>query len=171
MWRRKLTPDIVQFFDVGFDPETNCITFPVRDIYGNCVFVARRSVDTKWFNYPSGTNKPVYGLFKILQYGIKEVWVCESFINCLNCWQYGRPAVALIGTGSEQQYEILKKCGIRKFTLALDGDEAGYKGTQRFIEHLKNYAIIDVAQIPSGKDINDLTQQEFNNLKIIKINY
>lgn len=171
MWKRKLTPDIVQFFDVGFDPETNCITFPVKDIYGNCVFVARRSVDTKWFNYPSGANKPVYGLFKILQYGIKEVWVCESFINCLNCWQYGRPAVALIGTGSEQQYEILKKCGIRKFTLALDGDEAGYKGTQRFIEHLKNYAMIDVAQIPSGKDINDLTQQEFNNLKIIKINY
>ena len=160
MWQRKLTPDIVQFFNVGFDPNTNCITFPVRDEYGNCVFVARRNVSTKWFNYPSGANKPVYGLDKILQYGIKDVWVCESFINCLNCWQYGKPAVALIGTGSQSQYEILKKSGIRKFTLALDGDAAGESGTQRFIKQLSQYALIDVAVVPQGKDINDLTEQQ-----------
>lgn len=171
MWQRKLTPEMVQFFDVGYDISTNCITFPVYDISGNCLFVARRSVSTKFFNYPTNVTKPVYALDKIIKYNIKEVWVCESFINCINCWQYGKPAVALMGTGSKEQYEILKTSNIRKYTLAFDGDAAGRNGTEKFIKELGKYALIDIALIPQGKDINDLTQNEFFQLSICKVNY
>lgn len=171
MWQRKLTPEIVQFFEVGYDIATNCLTFPVRDMYGNCVFVARRSVSTKFFNYPTNVSKPVYALDKILKYNIKEVWVCESFINCINCWQYNKPAVALMGTGSKEQYNILKASGIRKYTLAFDGDSAGRNGAEKFIKEMGNYALIDIVNIPAGKDINDLTEREFLNLKTYKVNY
>ena len=52
MYKRKLNDDIIEEFDVGYDKNTDCITFPVWDENGNCVFIARRSVKTKYFNYP-----------------------------------------------------------------------------------------------------------------------
>jgi hypothetical protein len=61
---RGITDDaIIELFDLGWDAKTDCITFPVRDINGNCLFVARRSVKTKWFNYPKDVEKPLYGLY------------------------------------------------------------------------------------------------------------
>ena len=66
--KRGITDDnILELFDLGFDRETNCITFPVRDIYGHTLFVARRSVNTKFFQYPSGVKKPLYGLYELAQ--------------------------------------------------------------------------------------------------------
>ena len=56
---RGITDDnIIELFDLGYDIETDCITFPVRDEDGNCLFVAKRSVKTKWFNYPKDVGKP-----------------------------------------------------------------------------------------------------------------
>ena len=162
MWKRKLTPEVVELFDIGYDKNTNCLTFPVKDISGNCVFVARRSVSTKFFHYPEGTQKPVYGLDKCLN--AKTVYVCESFINALTLWTYGLKAVALIGTGDLYQYEILKKTGIRKYYLCLDGDRAGRLGTNRFIKHVNNGSIKVVVPIPEGKDVNDLTKRQFMQL-------
>ena len=52
MFERKLTEEVINLFDIGYDKETDCITFPIRDIYGKCLFVARRSVTGKYFNYP-----------------------------------------------------------------------------------------------------------------------
>ena len=96
MWKRKMTPEVVEIFDIGYDKDTNCITFPVRDEYGNCVFVARRSVVSKFFNYPQNAEKPVYGLYELsmqIPYP-DEVIICESMIDCITCWVYGKYAVA-----------------------------------------------------------------------------
>lgn len=177
MKERKLTDEVIELFDIGYDDHfeikdkngevvdiMRCITFPVRDEYGNLKFVARRSVDTKWFHYPHSSEKPVYGLDVILKKNLKSAVVCESFINCLNCWGYGKPAIALMGTGSKEQYEILKRSGIRYYILALDGDDAGDKGKKAFIKNLKDFAFITQYIIPRGKDINDLTETEFNEL-------
>lgn len=166
MWKRKLTPEIVEKFDIGFDKTTNCLTFPVYDDKGNCLFIARRSVSYKWFNYPEEIEKPIYGLEKIDK-NIKEVIVCESFINALTCWVYGKEAIALIGTGTKKQYEILKNSHIRHFILAFDGDDAGRKGDKRFRKNLSNYKLINSLVLPEGKDINDLSKEEFEKLKMV----
>ena len=63
--KRGITDEnIIELFDLGYDKQTDCITMPVRDIDGNCLFVARRSVKTKFFNYPKGVTKPLYGLYE-----------------------------------------------------------------------------------------------------------
>lgn len=162
MYKRKLTDEIIEKFDVGYDKNTQCLTFPVWDEKGRCVFVARRSVNTKFFNYPRDVNKPIYAL-NFINSTIKEVVVCESIINALTCWTWGIPAVSLIGTGSYEQYPILENSHIRKFILALDPDEAGYKGTQRFIKNVKGKMIISLP-LPAGKDVNDLQEQQFKNI-------
>lgn len=165
MFRRKLTEEVINAFDIGYDKSTDCITFPVKDKRGNVVFVARRSVTGKFFNYPKDCEKPVYALDKITDEHRKVV-VVESFINCLTLWSWGIPAIALLGTGTSEQYKILEKTNIRELLLAFDGDEAGRKGAARMKAHLGPYKFIKVIQIPDGKDVNDLTEDEFLSLKV-----
>lgn len=160
MFQRKLTWEIIQKFDVGYDPKLNAITFPVW-VNGECLFVCKRRVDFKRFDMPSISPKPIYGLDYITD---KEVIVCESIFNALTCWVYGKQAIALFGTGSEYQIEQLKRSGIRSFVLAFDGDGAGKKATCKFKKALSDFAVVTEMQLPEKKDINDLSKEEFDNL-------
>ena len=110
MFKRKLTPEIIQKFEVGYDPKTDSLTFPVY-VNGKCLFVAKRKVKTKQFFLPKIEPKPIYGLDYITD---NEIIVCESVINALTCWVYGRQAIALFGLGSEYQIEVLKNIPQRK---------------------------------------------------------
>lgn len=183
MWERKLSKYAIEVFDVGYDKKTDCLTFPVRDIKGNCLFVARRSVKTKFFNYPAGIEKPLYGIYEVNQvepktlntdhikyeyllgYRPDEIIVCESMIDALTCWTYGKYAVAMNGLGTDLQFKQLKELPCRKLILATDNDEAGYKARRRIRQNIYNKIITEYV-LPNGKkDINDLTEEEFLNLK------
>lgn len=168
-YERGLTDEIIERFDIGYDRDRECITFPIRDIEGNCVFVATRSVKTKFFGLPQGLEKPLYQAYRFTQGEYKEAYICESFLNCLTLWKYGLPSIAMIGTGNKKQYEILNKLPVRTYILAFDPDEAGRKATERFRKNVKGKIIKEVVYNQYGKDapdINDL-QEEIKNLKII----
>lgn len=194
--RRIVNEDIIELFDLGYDKETDCITFPIRDINGNCLFVARRSVRTKYFNYPAGVEKPLYGLYEYLtdvqksmgklrtqrsgkSYFLEkanEVIVCESMIDALTCWQYGKYAVALNGLGNDLQFKQLRELPCRKLILATDNDERGMKARERIAKNVPNkiitqYIIPEIKREDGKitKDINDLEYDEFKNLKEIFI--
>ena len=167
MWKRKMTPGIVDLFDVGYDEYTRCLTFPVRNEQGKTLFVARRSVNTKFFNYPSGVTKPVYGLYELslMEPYPSEVIICESMIDAITCWVYGKYAVALNGLGDSYQVEQLCRMRNRKFILATDNDERGQRARIYLRKHIK-CKIITEYRLPDGKkDINDLTKDEFYNLE------
>lgn len=160
MFQRKLTKEIISKFDVGYDKDTNSITFPVRDKKGNCLFIARRRVDYKYFNYPAKVEKPLYGIYE-LDKNAKTIIICESIINCLTCYVYGKEAIALNGTGTAQQIIEISKLPVRVIYLGLDNDEAGDKGCYRIFSKLKDKFIFYRIRCPEGKDINDLTEEEF----------
>ena len=182
--KRGITDDrIIELFDLGFDKKTNCITFPVRDEHGNCLFVARRNVYTKWFNYPQGVEKPLYGLYElhILQQmvdkplvvtsgiltakPIKEVFICESMIDCILLWQYGHYTVALNGLGNELQFKQLNQLPCRKFILATDNDEAGQRARERLKTHIRCKMISEI-RFPEGiKDIGECSPEQIKNIK------
>lgn len=195
MYKRRLTDEIIELFDVGFDSDSQCITFPVRDINGNCLFIARRSVHTKFFSYPQGVEKPVYGLYELSQQ-IKaqetlelkimdsepitmhkqgdylafynEVIICESIIDALTCWVYGKPAVALNGLGTKAQFDALNEFPARKYILALDMDSAGLQARIRAKKAIKRKLVTEyVWDLEKAKDINDMEQEYFNNLQEI----
>lgn len=156
MEERKLTPYVLNKFKIGYDSKLQALTFPVWDVNNNLLFITKRSVNSKFFIIPENVEKPVYLLNFVLCQNYPYLVICESQINALTLWGYGIPAVALFGTGSEYQYELLKKSGIRNFVLAFDGDDAGRRGCEKFIGKFKNNCIITVLDIPEGKDINDL---------------
>lgn len=160
MYKRGLTNEIIERFDIGFDSNSNCITVPVTDLNKNVVFIARRSVQGKFFSYPSGSEKPVYCGDRCMECSPQTpIIVTESVFNTLTCWKFGKPSVALFGTGSRSQYEILKRLPAKKLILALDPDDAGERGTKKLIEHLKGHKILTRLQIPSGQDLNDLDEK------------
>lgn len=165
MYKRGLTDEIIERFDIGYDRERKEITFPVRDIEGRCVFVAGRSVESKFFRLPKGFDKPIYCADKFRAGTYRTAYITESFLNCLTCWKYDKPAMAMIGTGNQKQYEILNKLPIREYILAFDPDEAGRKATERFRKNVHGKIIKELVYT-DNRDINDL-QEEFLNCKII----
>ena len=165
LYERGLTDEIIERFDIGYDRERKEITFPVRDIEGKCVFIAGRSTERKFFRLPKGMDKPIY-CSHLFRYGTyTRAYITESFLNCLTCWKYDKPAMAMIGTGNRKQYEILNKLPVREYILAFDPDEAGRKAAERFRKNVHGKIIKELVY-PDNRDINDL-QEEFLNCKII----
>lgn len=159
MFERNLNDYIINKFEIGYDPKTDCLTFPVY-IDGICRYVFRRHTKYKMFRMPKMEEKPIYGLDYITS---KEIVVCESILDCLVAWKYGKQAIALLGTGSEDNYKILNSLNIRSYILMFDNDEAGRIGAYKFKKNVTNGLITDII-MPKGKDVNDLTEEEFNSL-------
>lgn len=168
MYKRKLTDEVIEMFDIGYDKQTDCITFPVRDISGNCLFVARRSVKGKYFSYPKDVEKPLYGIFELYQsceIEKEDIIVCESMLDALTCYVYGKYALALNGTGTAVQFEQLRKLPCRKLIIATDNDSAGMRARQRIKRNVKNKILTQYVFPKDKKDINELTKEEFKNLQ------
>ena len=164
MLKRKLNLDICKMFKVKYDTKSECLAFPVYDERNKLSIIKRRSFNNKMFLIPPDVEKPVYLLNEITKRNIKEVCVVESQINALYMWSLGYPSVALFGTGSKHQYNILNKSGIEHYVLCFDGDEAGDKGTQRFIDNINKQCFVDTIKVPRGKDMNDLSQEQVDEL-------
>lgn len=164
MYQRGLTDPIIEYFQIGYDKELDAITFPVWDEFGNLVAITKRSTKTKKFYIPENLDKPVYLLNVIKAAGITTAVVCESQLNTLNAWRFGRPAIGLFGTGSTHQLEILRRSGIRHYILMFDGDEAGRKGATKFKKAFDKDVLITDVHMYWGKDVSDLSEKEFNTL-------
>ena len=146
MYERKMTDEVIEIFDIGYDKDTNCITFPVRDRNGNCLFIARRSVKAKYFNYPNNVEKPVYGIYELYQLKEfpKEVYICESMIDAITLWVHKKYAVALNGLGTKEQIEELNKLPCRKFILATDSDIPGQRARKKLKETIYNQLVTEI---------------------------
>ena len=165
--KRGISDEVIEMFDIGVDVNSKAITFPICDASGNCLFVARRSIKTKFFNYPEGVEKPLYGLYQLYQLHPfpSEVYVCESMIDSLYLWTFNKPACALNGLGNELQFKQLRELPCRVLILATDSDEAGLRARERIRMNMQNTKIIKEVILPKGrKDINECTPNEIQNL-------
>lgn len=173
MYERGLTDDIIEEFDIGYDKATDSITFPVKDVNGKCLFVARRQIKTKRFDIPKGIDKPLYGLCEVNNISfagsndmLDEIYVCEGLFDCLRLWCNYRYAVAGFGClFSDYQIRQLESLPTRHLILALDNDEAGRSATERLKKRIRN-KLISVVELPVGrKDIGECSDSEICELK------
>ena len=167
MYERGLTDTIIEYFDIGYDKDTRSITFPVRDVDGKVLFVARRSVKYKSFNIPVGVDKPLYGLFELSngEHSLDKIYVCEGPFDCLRLWCNGKVAVAGFGClFNNLQISQLNALPTRHLVLALDNDVAGQAAADRLKKYIKNKIITSVSLPPGRKDIGECTDEEIQNL-------
>ena len=169
MYKRGLTDELIDIFDIGYDKSFRlreglnpfeCITFPVKDEKGNVLFVARRSIKSKLFHYPSSADKPLAYLYEAQQLypDSKTLWIVESLFNSLTLFKWGKPCVALLGTGSMSQMNKLKYLPYRKYIICTDGDEAGRKALYKLYNALSKYKLIERIEMIDGKDVNDFRE-------------
>lgn len=158
MKERHLAYQQIVDYDIGYDRLTDCITFPVHDIKGRTLFIVKRSVKYKRFYIPNEVDKPLYGIYQAIKNFpcARELYVCESILNALMLVKWGKPAVALLGTGSDYQIDILKQLDYRRIILCLDNDTAGEMASKKIKNRLKRYKLVSKITIKEkGKDIND----------------
>lgn len=162
MYLRKISKNIIDDFEIGYDNKTNSLIFPVRDEHNQLLFITSRNVSTKSFHIPPTVDKPVYLMNYVKQRQAKTVVVAEGQLDALVSWSYGMPAVALFGSGTtEYQMSIINKSGVRHWVLMYDNDEAGRKGANRFKSMVNKDSIITDILMPINKDIGDCTKDEF----------
>ena len=167
MWERNISKEIIDRFEVGYDPKQNMLVFPVRDEKGILRFITGRSVQSHRFMIPEDVVKPVYLLFYVLKNNIDKVIVCEGQIDALVSWSYGFPAVALFGAGTTQhQIDLLNKSGIFNFVLMYDNDKSGRHGAETFKRNIRDDKLVTDIIMPKNKDIADCTKKEFIDILI-----
>lgn len=171
MYKRGLNDTLIEYFDIGYDRETKTITFPVKDRYGNCLFIQRRSVQTKFFKneeVPKGST--LFGIDKVYENleKVKKLFLVESHFDALSVWKYGGYAVSLMGLELLPGHkEILKQLPIRSLVIATDNDKRGQAAKYKIRKELKDYKILYHFNYPCGvKDMNDMTKEQFDNLNI-----
>ena len=186
MYERRLTDEVIELFDIGYDSDSDCLTFPVRDNTGGTLFIARRSTKNKYFNYPKDVEKPLYGLYEYTRIASEiskgvmfmrtspelldrtnEIIVCESMLDALSFWTVGRYAVALNGLGSELQFKQLNDLPCRKLILCTDMDKAGMKARKNIRQNVKNKIITEYILPEGRKDANECTRDELMHLEEI----
>lgn len=170
--KRGFTWETIWAWGIKYDPALDAVTIPVRwnnEIVGT---VTRHIKE----GYPKYQNSPNLPRSEIL-FGLSFINANKSFIilteGCLDTlwgWQCGFPTVGLLGTFlSDKQIGILKDRRFGEIILALDNDEAGYKGTVEAINRLTKagYLLpqISVVKFPDGiKDFQDCYLEELEEL-------
>ncbi len=176
MYQRGLTDEIIEKYDIGFDPNFTltgkkkpipCITFPIRNLKGETLFLCRRSIQGKLFHYPQGVEKSIFGLYELPE-NPKEVIICESCFNALTLVKYDYNAVALLGTGTSYEIQQLRRSGIPNFVLCLDGDTAGQKAARKLKKALSDVAIVWTMHMPEDRDANDCTKEEIDHIYALR---
>lgn len=163
MVKRKLSKEIVDKFEVKYDPKTECLVFPVRDLSGKIAMFTRRSVKDKTFIIDKEKEKPVYLLYNIVKENIQTCMLVESQIDALTAWGYGFPCCATMGRPSPNQIKLINNSGIRVLYTMFDNDYWGEQFTDIVNKSLRKDILVINVKIPfkNKKDINDLDKIEF----------
>ena len=163
MLKRKLSKEVIDKFEVKYDPKTECLVFPVRDLSGNITMFTRRSVKDKTFIIDREKEKPLYLLYDIIKSNVDTCMITEGQIDALTAWTYGFPCCATMGRPSPNQIKLLNNSGIRVLYTMFDNDYWGEQFTNMVNNIIRKDIIVINVKIPfkNKKDVNDLSREEF----------
>ena len=179
--KRGYPQEILDKFEVGFCPahlspwthnrHRARLIIPLRDEHGKLVGISGRVISDELnvkdkYNIIKGSNKAniLYGLHLARPYIQKSgsVLIVEGFTDVWRCWQYGKYNVVAI-CGKDATPEQIRLILSNAFTVAvaLDGDKSGQKGADKIQNAVIDYTAFYRVDIPQGRDIGDLSREEF----------
>jgi hypothetical protein len=153
---RGLTNEDIKYYGIGEGTadHTSWVVLPSFNRIGRCEYWVSRNVRQKAYRNPQVDRRHhVCFLEKALEYSPGEVIVCEGIFSAIAA---GRDAVAALGKlVTDCQLQTMYAAGVRRVTLALDGD--AWKETLDTAERcLKIGLETRVVPLPTDKDPDDL---------------
>lgn len=173
---RKISDEITEHFNIGYNKINDSIVIPIYDIDGSIKMLKERSIEGKKFYNSKGIDKAsvIFGLYQVMQQDQtreQKIWICESEIDALTVWTYGEMGIAIMGSHlSNAQIALLNKSGVRKLVDGFDKDVAGREGWKKAKEQLipKGYRTWNTFYDKSwGKDLNELSSEQFTAIKVL----
>jgi len=147
----------------------NCIGLRLHDISGAPLgYAGRRCLPPeiqkygKW-KFPTAIPKKqlLFNLHRVRSQLSSGLVVVEGAWSVMRLAQLNIPAVALLGIHlSTQQYNLLSN--VPRLILMLDGDDAGRKATQIFLQKFKPRTLVDYVILPPNCDPDDLSDENLN---------
>lgn len=168
-WRQRGFSDAtIAKFHLGFDYETDCVTYPLRDIDGSVLGVVRRRLDDgkPKYKYPSGIN--VHDLlfrYHEAEYG-QAVVLVEGALDSISLYEAGVFALGIYGSRlSASQEHLLIRLNPSMVITAFDNDEAGRIASRQVCEDtdiglISHIMTVDWAPYVGIKDVADLIPQQ-----------
>lgn len=165
-------------FEIGYDDFTNRITIPIRDELGNLVGVKgrllKKKLDDKDLKYlyieKCCRSQILYGLYLTYPYIQREkcVYICESEKGVMQLYEMGFYNSVATGGKKVSQAQIDKLsrlCVPLIFCFDKDVEQSEIKElSDRFIENIDIYALIDNDNILDKKESPTDNLQKFNYL-------
>lgn len=174
MYKRALTEEIIDLFDLGFDKESNSVTIPMRDVTGKILFIKKRPIQkTKFHKYhiDHGVDKKdlLFGL-NIIKANIgrvKMIHLSEGEFDVMSWYAIQKYGVGAQGDQlfEEQVKALVKVARGIPVSLDYDNDGAGRAARERAIPLLRPYfplyepiypKALNIDGKPKYKDPNDL---------------
>lgn len=122
-------------FGVRYDPYSDRIVVPIRDIQGNIVNVHGRTIDPEWkekklrkytFFFSQGSVNTIYGFWENREEIMKSRTILlfegEKSVMLAKEMSYPNAGALLTSHLSDNQFKILIKLGLRRVVFCLDSD-------------------------------------------------
>lgn len=167
------SPDVINWFSLGYDPMADALAIPVHHPAKNSVLsVVRRRLNPEEgqpkYKYEHGfkISEHLFGSWQVRQHApeARAVVVTEGSIDALAMWQVGVPAVALLGARvSDEQSRLLRALDPRELIVMTDNDHAGIAARDDVRRKLHSSGIIlsKPSYWPAGaKDPADMTEEQ-----------
>lgn len=147
--RRGLSPETIQRFGLGYDPERRCVVLPCAG--GRAV---RRSVEEKRYLNEKGAPSPLFQPELLGEDG--PVFLAEGTFDALSAEELGYPCAALNGSGNREKAAALLRGLERPAQVLLlpDNDRAGDEWAAALLAEFPR--LTRCPPLPMGKDLNEL---------------
>ena len=152
------------------------LVIPLNDAAGQAVGFCGRATGNQEPKYRNSTsdllfqrNGLVFGLDQAAETIRREgtALLVEGPLDVIQLHQAGfTQAVACLGTSvSELQLQLLRRQGMKRLLIALDGDSAGQSATEKLLEQLQPQLVggglsASVVQLPEGQDADGLLRTQ-----------
>lgn len=145
---RGLTPEVIEKFNLGYDPHFNTAVIPVTASYYKARYLNPRTSQ----KYHCENGQGLYNI-KALDQSFKPVFIVEGEIDCLSFLSYGAESLALGSTSNQRKFIDLitervsdKNRTIPAIFLALDNDKTGEEAETKLESELREIQVENPAR-------------------------
>lgn len=161
-WRSRFSDSAIDHFGLGFDYETGCPTYPLRNEDGALIGLVRRRLQPEGPKYVYPKHIKTHDLLFGWEHAAREqrVVLVEGAMDVVALWEAGVVALGCYGSRlSQRQADLIAHLWPQEIVCAFDMDAAGTQATKRVLVLLGEKFMVSQAlwSPEEAKDVAELS--------------